>query len=262
MILDAAAGVAGPFLVKQGIDSGVSAGAQSALLGAATIYLAVILADVFVEIGSTFIAGHTAERIMFSLRIRIWAQLQRLSLDYYERETAGRIMTRMTSDVDQFATLISSGLLSALVAFVTLIGVAVMLLVTNWKLGLATLTVVLPMAIALIWFRRRSHVLYDTARERIAALNADFQEGLAGIREAQAFTHEDATNARFHQLNGRLPPHTRRKPAPRRAVLSLRPVAIRGCRRSRPRAWGIPHRPRFRQSPKRGYDKARTLSAS
>ena len=201
VILDAAAGVAGPFLVKQGIDSGVRAGAQSALLIAASIYLTVILADVFVEIGSTFIAGRTAERIMFSLRIRIWAQLQRLSLDYYEREPAGRIMTRMTSDIGQFETLISSGLLSALVAFVTLIGVAVMLLVTNWKLGLATLTVVLPMAIALIWFRRRSHVLYDAARERIAALNADFQEGLAGIREAQAFTHEDATNARFHQLN-------------------------------------------------------------
>ncbi|WP_222105700.1 ABC transporter ATP-binding protein [Paraburkholderia sp. BCC1885] len=201
VILDAAAGVAGPFLVKQGIDSGVSAGAQSALLIAASIYLVVTLADLFVEIGSTFIAGRTAERIMFSLRIRIWAQLQRLSLDYYERESAGRIMTRMTSDVDQFATLISSGLLSALVAFVTFIGVAVMLLVTNWKLGLATLTVVLPMAIALIWFRRRSHILYDAARERIAALNADFQEGLAGIREAQAFTHEDATNARFHQLN-------------------------------------------------------------
>ena len=71
--------------------------------------------------------GRAAERIMLSLRIRIWAQLQRLSLDYYEREMAGRIMTRMTTDVDQFESLIENGLLSALVSFVTFVGVGVAL---------------------------------------------------------------------------------------------------------------------------------------
>ena len=86
------------------------------LFAASAVFLVVTLADFVDEIGETFVTGRTAQRIMLSLRIRIWAQLQRLSLDYYEREMAGRIMTRMTTDVDQFESLIENGLLSALVS--------------------------------------------------------------------------------------------------------------------------------------------------
>ena len=81
------------------------------LFVASAIYLVVTLADLVDEIGPTFVTGRAAERIMLSLRIRIWAHLQRLSLDYYEREMAGRIMTRMTTDVDQFESLLENGLL-------------------------------------------------------------------------------------------------------------------------------------------------------
>ena len=106
----------GPVLVKTGIDGGVATGSAAVLFGGSAIFLAVTLADLVDQIGETFVTGRTAERIMLSLRIRIWAQLQRLSLDYYEREMAGRIMTRMTTDVDQFESLIENGLLSALVS--------------------------------------------------------------------------------------------------------------------------------------------------
>ena len=132
---------------------------------------------------------------MLSLRMRIWAQLQRLSLDYYEREMAGRIMTRMTTDVDQFEALVENGLLSALVAFVTFVGVGVALLLVDVRLGLVTLSVVVPLAFATVWFRRRASRLYDLSRDRIAAVNADFQESLSGVRESQAFVHEAATTA-------------------------------------------------------------------
>ncbi|WP_440555670.1 ABC transporter ATP-binding protein [Streptomyces sp. SCPE 10] len=201
VVLDATAGLAGPFLVKAGIDSGVSAGAQRTLLIASGVYLAVILVDLLVETGSTFITGRTAERVMLSLRLRIWGQLQRLSLDYYEREPAGRITTRMTSDVDQFESLVSSGLLNALVAMVTFAGIAAVLFAVDWRLAAAVLSVMIPVAAATTWFRRCSRSLYTATRERIAAVNADFQESLSGIRETQAFTHEPATIRRFHQLN-------------------------------------------------------------
>jgi ATP-binding cassette subfamily B protein len=137
---------------------------------------------------------------MLSLRIRIFAQLQRLSLDYYERELGGRIMTRMTTDVDQFESLIETGLLSALVAMVTFVGVGAALLLVNLQLGLCTLTVVIPLAIATVIFRRKAEVLYDLSRERIAIVNADFQESLSGVRESQAFVHETLTKRRFHGL--------------------------------------------------------------
>ncbi len=115
----------------------------------------------------------------------------------------GRIMTRMTTDVDQFESLIENGLLSALVAMVTFVGVGVALILVNWQLGLWTLTVVIPLAIATYFFRRRAEVLYDEARERIAIVNADFQESLSGVRESQAFVHEAATQERFHGLGAR-----------------------------------------------------------
>jgi ATP-binding cassette subfamily B protein len=200
VVLDAVAGLAGPYLVKTGVDSGVATGSQGVLFGASAVFLAITLADLLDGVASTFVTGRTAERIMLSLRIRIWAQLQRLSLDYYERELGGRIMTRMTTDVDQFESLVENGLLSALVSFVTFVGVGVALLVVDVELGLVTLSVVVPLAFATVWFRRRAARLYELSRERIAVVNGDFQESLSGVRESQAFVHEAATIARFHDL--------------------------------------------------------------
>lgn len=200
--LDALAGLAGPFLIKTGIDNGVSHGSALVLFVASGLFLLVTLVDLLDEIAETFITGRAAQRIMLSLRVRIWAQLQRLSLDYYEREGAGRIMTRMTTDVDQFESLVQNGLLSALVAFITFVGVGVALVLINPELGLCTLALVAVLAVATAVFRKRAERLYDLARDRIAIVNADFQESLSGVREAQSFTHEDQTRARFHLLGG------------------------------------------------------------
>ena len=98
-------------------------GAAQVLWWTSAAFLVVVLVDFLDQIAETFVTGRTSERVMAGLRIRIWAQLQRLSLDYYEREMAGRIMTRMTTDVDQFETLIENGLLAALVSLVTFVGV-------------------------------------------------------------------------------------------------------------------------------------------
>ena len=201
VILDALASLSGPILVKIGIDQGVAVGSTAVLFTASGVFLAIVLADLIVEIGETFVTGRTAERVMLSLRIRVWAQLQRLSLDYYEREMAGRIMTRMTTDVDQFESLIESGLLSALVAIVTFIGVGVALILLNPELGLCALTISVPLAAATVVFRRRAARLYETARERIAIVNASFQESLSGVRESQAFVHERDTIDHFHKLS-------------------------------------------------------------
>jgi ATP-binding cassette, subfamily B, bacterial len=200
VVLDSLASLAGPVLVKTGIDNGVATGTAGVLWAASLVFLVLSLADLVDQVGSTFVTGRTAERFMLTLRIRIFAQLQRLSLDYYEREMSGRIMTRMTTDVDQFESLIENGLLAALVSFVTFAGVGVALLVIDLELGLVTLLVVIPLAAATVVFRRRAARLYDLARERIAIVNADFQESVSGVREAQAFTHEAATVEHFHRL--------------------------------------------------------------
>jgi ATP-binding cassette subfamily B protein len=165
--------------------------------------LFVSVLDLLDQVAATFVTGRTSERIMAGLRIRIWAQLQRLSLDYYEREMAGRIMTRMTTDVDQFETLIENGLLQALVSLVTFVGVGVAMLLMDVELALWTLLVVIPLAAATVVFRRITNRLYDVVREALAVVNADFQESLSGVRVAQAFVHETLTSERFHTLGRR-----------------------------------------------------------
>jgi len=200
VIVDGLMTLLGPVLVKTGLDDGVAKGSSVVLFAAAGVFLVVTFVDLVDEIGETFVTGRTAQRIMLSLRIRIWAQLQRLSLDYYEREMAGRIMTRMTTDVDQFESLIENGLLSALVSIVTFVGVGVALVIINAELGLWTLSVAIPLAVATVVFRQKAARLYSMSRERIAIVNADFQESLSGVRESQAFVHEDAAIAQFHRL--------------------------------------------------------------
>jgi ATP-binding cassette subfamily B protein len=203
VVIDAVAALLGPWLVHKGIDDGVAVNSGHVLFAVSAAFALVVLVDLVDQVAETFVTGRTSERIMAGLRIRIWAQLQRLSLDYYEREMAGRIMTRMTTDVDQFETLIENGLLAALVSLVTFAGVGVALLLLDLELALWTLTVVIPLAIATVVFRRVTNRLYDVVRESLAVVNADFQESLSGIREAQAFVHEDATVARFHLLGRR-----------------------------------------------------------
>jgi len=200
VLLDTLASLAGPYLVRVGIDNGVVTGSRSALLVASSIFLAVTLADLVDSVAETFVTGRTAERLMLSLRIRIWSKLQGLSLDYYDREMAGRIMTRMTTDVDSFETLLETGLISAVVNICTFIGVGIALLFLNFELAVATLGVVVPLGAATVVFRRKAASTYELARDRIAAVNADFQESLSGIRESQAFVHEKASIARFRSL--------------------------------------------------------------
>ncbi|MFI5909676.1 ABC transporter ATP-binding protein [Dactylosporangium sp. NPDC051541] len=200
VVLDALIGLAGPILVRIGLDDGVLHGSRSVLFWATAVFLAITAAAYADQIAETFVTGRAAERIMLSLRVRIWAQLQRLSLDYYEREMAGRIMTRMTTDVDQFESLIENGLLNAVVSLATFAGVGVALVVVDPELGLLTLTVIVPLALVTALFRRVSARLYDIARDRIAVVNADFQENLSGVREAQAFVRAAETSRHFHAL--------------------------------------------------------------
>jgi len=200
VVLDAVAALLGPWLVHTGIDNGVSVDSAQVLWWTSAAFLVVVVVDFLDQVAETFVTGRTSERVMAGLRIRIWAQLQRLSLDYYEREMAGRIMTRMTTDVDQFETLIENGLLAALVSLVTFVGVGVALLLLDVELALWTLLVVIPLVVATVIFRRVTNRLYDAVRESLAVVNADFQESLSGIREAQAFAHEIPTVDRFHAL--------------------------------------------------------------
>ncbi|MCU1499772.1 MAG: transporter ATP-binding protein, partial [Acidimicrobiales bacterium] len=197
VVLDGIASLLGPLLIRHGIDAGVTPRATGALWAASLVYLLVVLVNFAVMVAETFVTGRTAERALWSLRIKVFAHLQRLGLDYYDREMGGRVMTRMTSDVEALTQLLQTGLVNAIVAGLTCIGVGIALAVMDWRLALLALLVVPPLALATWLFRRRSSAAYDEARDKVAVVNADFQESLTDVRVAQAYVREDQNTARF-----------------------------------------------------------------
>ena len=146
--------LAGPLLVRRGIDQGVEQKSTMALYGASLAFLAVALVDWAVTWTYTRQTGRTAERLLYALRIRIFAHLQRMSVDYYDREMAGRIMTRMTTDVEALSQLLQTGLINAIVSILSFIGVLGLLAFIDWRLLLAVLLIVPPLLLATWWFRR------------------------------------------------------------------------------------------------------------
>jgi ABC-type multidrug transport system fused ATPase/permease subunit len=198
--LDALSTLAGPLLIRAGIDDGVVGKSIDALAVTCAIFLGVQIVSWVNSIAMTYQTSRTAERILFSLRVRTFAHLQRLSLDYYDQEMAGRIMTRMTSDIDAFAQLLQQGLLTAMTSLLASVGVAVALVLLQPKLALMVAVVVPPLVVATMWFRWASARAYLTARMRISMLYADLQESLAGVRVSQSLGQQPANEARFARL--------------------------------------------------------------
>ncbi|HEX5406955.1 MAG TPA: ABC transporter ATP-binding protein [Pseudonocardiaceae bacterium] len=199
--IDALASVALPVLIRKGLDGGVSAHDIHVVWLVSWIALGVVAIDWLVLASQTVIATRAGETVLYLLRVRSYAHLQRLGLDYYERELGGRIMTRMTTDVDALSTFLQTGLVTTVVSVLTVLGMAVAMIVIDLPLALTALSALPVVIVATVVFRRRSSVAYAEARERISAVNADLQENVSGLRVAQANTREQLANDHFGQLS-------------------------------------------------------------
>ncbi|MFH9686661.1 ABC transporter ATP-binding protein [Streptomyces sp. NPDC017413] len=195
--VDAGMGLLLPVLIRHGIDEGVSQLSTGAVWAASAIALVVVLVQWVAQTGEIRMTGRTGERILYALRLKIFAQLQRLGLDYYERELTGRIMTRMTTDVDALATFLQTGLVTAFVSVVTFFGIMAALLVLDVQLALVVFATLPVLIIGTVFFRRSSVKAYELARTRISAVNADLQESVSGLRIVQAFGREHDGAVRF-----------------------------------------------------------------
>lgn len=194
---DAIAGLLLPILIRHGIDDGVQRLSLGAVWTAAGLALAVVLGQWAAQVGATRLTGRTGERVLYALRVKIFAQLQRLGLDYYERHLTGKIMTRMTTDVDALSTFLQTGLVTAVVSLLTFFGILVALLVIDLQLALIVFATLPPLIVGTFFFRRQSVKAYELARERVSVVNGDLQESVAGLRIVQAFRREDGGAARF-----------------------------------------------------------------
>ncbi len=195
--LDALTTLAFPTVARYAVDSGIDAGAVRPLVIAVLLGLGIVAVSWVVVAVQTTVTARAGESLLYLLRVRSYAHLQRLGLDYYERELSGKIMTRMTTDVDALSSFLQTGLAQAVVSLLTVGGVAVALMITDPELALVALAALPILVAATLRFRVLSSRAYAEARERVAVVNADMQENVTGVRVAQAFTRERHSSAVF-----------------------------------------------------------------
>jgi ATP-binding cassette subfamily B protein len=197
LMMDAAMGLLSPALVRYGIDEGVRRTAFGAVLTASALGLIVLIVRWAAQTSGSRLAGRTSERILYTLRIKIFAHLQRLGLDYYESQPTGRIMTRMTTDVDDLATFAQSGLVTGIVNLLTSVGILIALLVIDLRLSLMVLVFLPVLLVATLVFRRKAVWAYALSRDRIGIVNTDLGEQIDGLLLVQAFRREKDILAHF-----------------------------------------------------------------
>ena len=204
VVLWTATTLAGPFLVRYGIDHGIKAGDGGALDVAVIGYIAVAAVSYVTYRFQVLLISGIGESFLRDLRLRVFDHLQRLSMPFYDREKAGVIVSRMTSDVDSMQELVQMGLLMFVSNGLLLTVSVVVLAAVSWKL-LALSVICLPaVVVASIKFQRDSNAAYLEVRDGIGSTLSHLQEGIAGVRVVQAFGREEVESARFQAGNRRL----------------------------------------------------------
>ena len=196
--------LAGPVLVKHGIDAGIRANDVGELNLSVAIYLLVaFLAYVFGRMQFLYL-NRTGESFLRVLRLAVFRQMQRQSMAFYDRNKAGVLVARMTADIESMAELVQWGLLQFIAAGMLLVFAFFVLLTLSWQLTIVALLVMPLLIAASIKFQRDSNKAYLTVRERVGANLSALQEGITTVRVIQAYAQEEETIEKFTKSNREL----------------------------------------------------------
>ena len=201
IVAGAAASLITPYLIKVAIDRYIAVRQLAGLDRLAGLYLIVLVVAFAAEYIQTWTLQLTGQRIMFDLRMAIYGHLQRLDLRYYDRNPVGRLMTRVTSDVDVLNDLFTSGVVTIFGDVFLLFGIMGMMLWMNWPLALVAFAVLPLIALVTQWFRRNVRDSYRVVRGWIARINAFLQENITGMATVQLFRREALNFARFDDID-------------------------------------------------------------
>jgi ATP-binding cassette, subfamily B, multidrug efflux pump len=193
--------VVGPWLTQKAIDEAIPAGDVRMLGVLAGIYLAATLGSFLLEYAQTLLTTWLGQRVMFDLREEIFRHLQRLDLGFYDRNPVGRLMTRLTSDVETLNELFSSGVVSVFGDVFTLVFILAAMLWMDWELALVSFAVLPLVGIAVSLFRKRIREAYRDIRVRLARINAYLHERITGVRVVQLFNRERADTEALDRIN-------------------------------------------------------------
>src|SRR5262245_61228544 len=190
-----------PYLAKVAIDQGIQQQDTRALVIVTALFVLAGIATIIASAAQTYFTGWTGERILADLRNTLFRHLQRLSLGFYERNRAGVIISRITNDVEALDQLVTDGVTTLVQSTLFLIGTSVILFFLDWRLALATMTVLPFMFIATALFRIYSSRAYRAVRERLGLVTATLAEDISGMRVVQAFRRERTNERNFRNVN-------------------------------------------------------------
>ncbi len=195
--------LAQPYLMKLAIDRYIANGDLRGVDRIALIYCAILLGSFVLEYVQTWLLQLTGQRIMYDMRLQIYQHLQRIDLQFYDRNPVGRLMTRVTTDVDVINDMFTSGVVSIFGDVFTLAGIMIVLVTMDWRLALVTFAVLPLIVLVTQWFRRNVRESYRTVRAWVARINAFLQEHITGMSTVQLFRREGRTFERFEAINRR-----------------------------------------------------------
>ncbi len=204
LIFGAGAELAGPLLTKIAIDKYIAARDWNGLVMIVLAFIGFALAATALRWSETYLTGSAGQFIVYRLRMQVFEKLQRLSMPYYDRNPVGRLMSRVTTDVQALYELFGSGVVAILGDVITLLGIMIVMFVINWKLAALTLSVIPVLLIVTFMFRKKVRDLYRQTRLKIARLNTYLHENLVGTRVVQLFGREPRNFRRFDEIGSDL----------------------------------------------------------
>jgi ATP-binding cassette subfamily B protein len=205
ILVENAAAMAGPYLVKLGIDDGIPpiarGGSSRTLLVVVGLFLTATATQAVLRRTFLVMTGRIGQRVLFDLRRRVFDHFQLLSLSFHESYTSGRVISRLTSDVDAINELLDTGLDGLVNAVLSVVSIGVIILLLDAPLGIVTLLCFPGLVLLTRWFRRNSAAAYRRTRETVALVIVHFVESLGGIRAVHAFRREPRNQAIFEDVN-------------------------------------------------------------
>ena len=201
VIAGSALKLVGPYLTKVAIDDYITRGELEGLDFVALLYVLALALQFVVSFFQVYLMNMAGQRVMFDMRREIFSHLQRLQPAFFDRNPVGRLVTRVTTDVDALNELFTSGVVTIFGDVFMLLGIMVVLIYLDWGLALVTFTVLPALFAVTLVFKRRVREVYRKVRTRVAALNAFIQENIVGMQVVQLFRQEGRKFGQYRDLN-------------------------------------------------------------
>ncbi len=201
LLLTAGLQMAGPFLIKIAIDNYIMPGELKGLLYIAVLYVLVILFEFAIRYFQGYYTEYIGQKVMYDMRMDIFSHINKMPMSFFDKNPVGRIMTRVTTDVQTLNEMLSSGIITIFGDVFMILGIMIVMLSLNWELSLVTFSVLILLAIATFIFRSKVRIAFRIIRAKISNINSFLQEAISGINTIKLFNRQKENNEEFKYLN-------------------------------------------------------------